>query len=254
MTPAQLTKLAIAALEDMKGINIELIDVAPLTSIADHMVICTGTSNRHVKALAESVMQKASEAGVGWPRSQGLEQGDWALVDLNGTIVHVMQASARATYQLEKLWDMGQPKPKLDEVKKAKKLAKKMAKKAAKKSAAKPAQGKKSLGKKPVVKAAPAPAKKVVTKAAPAPAKKVAAKTAPAKKSAPAKPAAKVAAKPAVKKPIAKAVVAKKAVVTKAPVKKAVATKKPVAKAVSKAAAKKPVAAAKKAAVKAKKR
>lgn len=227
MTPAQLTKLAVAALEDMKGINIELIDVAPLTSIADHMVICTGTSNRHVKALADSVMQKASEAGVGWPRSQGLEQGDWALVDLNGTIVHIMQASARASYQLEKLWDLGQPKPKLDEVKKAKKLAKKMAKKAAKKSAAKPAPGKKPF------------------------ARKAASKAAARKKSAPAKPIAKAAAKKsASKKPVAKAVTAKKAVAKKAVAKKVVIAKKPAAKvpvkAIKKSAVKKPVVKAKK--------
>ena len=220
MTPAQLTKLAIAALEDMKGINIELIDVAPLTSIADHMVICTGTSNRHVKALADSVMKKASEAGVGWPRSQGLEQGDWALVDLNGTIVHIMLASARATYQLEKLWDLGQPKPRLDEVKKAKKLAKKMAKKAAKKSTSKPLPSKKPLAKKAIAKAVPK------------------------KKAAPAKPVAKAPAKPAAKKPLAKAA-AKKATVKKAPAKKVVAAKKPApkahVKAVKKSAVKKPV-------------
>lgn len=232
MTPAQLTKLAIAALEDMKGINIELIDVAPLTSIADHMVICTGTSNRHVKALADSVMEKAREAGVGWPRSQGLEQGDWALVDLNGTIVHIMQASARASYQLEKLWDLGQPKPKLDEVKKAKKLAKKMAKKAAKKSAAKPAPSKKPFAKKAAPKAA---------------APKAAAK----KKGAAAKPAPKTAAKKsAAKKPVAKAVSAKKAVAKKAPAKKMVAMKKPApkapVKAIKKSAVKKPVVKAKK--------
>ena len=227
MTPAQLTKLAIAALEDMKGINIELIDVAPLTSIADHMVICTGTSNRHVKALADSVMRKASEAGVGWPRSQGLEQGDWALVDLNGTIIHIMLASARATYQLEKLWDLGQPKPKLDEVKKAKKLAKKMAKKAAKKPAPKPAAGKKPF------------------------AKKATAKVMPKKKAVPAKPVAKTAAKkPAVKKPAAKPVAAKKAVAKKAPAKKVTAAKKPApkapVKAIKKSAVKKPVVKARK--------
>ena len=227
MTPAQLTKLAIAALEDMKGVNIELIDVAPLTSIADHMVICTGTSNRHVKALADSVMEKAKEAGVASPRSQGLEQGDWALVDLNGTIIHIMQASARATYQLEKLWDLGQPKPRLDEVKKAKKLAQK----AAKKSAAKPAPGKKPAAKKAAPKAASAKKSVVVKPAAKGKAKPLA--------KAPAKPAAKKAApktvtaqKPTAKKAVAKKVAAPKTV-TKGPLKvvKKSAVKKPVAKA-----------------------
>lgn len=242
MTPAELTKLAIAALEDMKGINIELIDVAPLTSIADHMVICTGTSNRHVKALADSVMKKASEAGVGWPRSQGLETGDWALVDLNGTIVHIMLASARATYQLEKLWDLGQPKPKLDAAKKAKKLAKKMAKKAGKKPAPKSVPGKKASGKKA--------AAKVVAKKKPVPIKPAAKTTAkPAPKAAVKKVVAKPVVKAAAKKAVAKAP-AKKVAAKKAPAKKIVVAKKPAAKspvkAIKKSAVKKPVVKAKK--------
>lgn len=190
MTPAQLTKLAIAALEDLKGINIELIDVTPLTTIADHMVICTGTSNRHVKALADSVLEKAREAGVREINAEGLEQGEWALVDLNGTIVHVLQASARATYQLEKLWDMGQPKPRLDEPAKAKKAPKKAAKKAGKKPAAKPAGN---------------------TKGKAAPVKKLVAKKVPAKKVSGGKPAnKKPLAKPAAKKPAAKKAAPKK--------------------------------------------
>lgn len=183
MNPAQLTKLAVAALEDMKGINIELIDVSPLTTIADHMIICTGTSNRHVKALADSVLEKAREAGVRAVNAQGLEQGEWALVDLNGTLIHVMQASARATYQLEKLWDLGQPKPRLDEPKKA---AKKKTKKPPKAAAKKPA-GKKA---KPFVKAAAKQSGKLVAKK---PAGKKAASKPIARKPAPAarKPAAK---------------------------------------------------------------
>jgi len=213
MQTNQLTKLVIAALEDMKGINIELIDVAPLTTLAEHMVICTGNSNRHVKALADSVMEKAREAGVRPLTAQGLEQGEWALVDLNGTIVHVLQASARATYQLEKLWDMGQPKPRLDEATKAKKALKKALKKAGKKTGGKAAAKPKSKGKaapatKPVAKklaAKKAPAKKTLGKpAAKKPLAKPAAKKAVAKKAAP-KKASAPAPKPAAKKPLAKA-------------------------------------------------
>lgn len=203
MTPAQLTKLAIAALEDVKGSNIELIDVAPLTSIADHMVICTGTSNRHVKALADNVMEKAREAGVKGINSQGLEQGDWALVDLNGTLVHVMQASARLTYQLEKLWDLGQAKPRLDEPKPKSKpapagKAKKGAKPAAK--AAVKAPAKRAAPPKAATKAAGASKARVKPKAKMG--LKKAATTAPAKKLATqaAKPAARTAAaRPAIK-------------------------------------------------------
>jgi ribosome-associated protein len=218
ITPAQLTKIAIAALEDMKGANIEILDVTPLTSIADHMIICTGTSNRHVKALADSVMEKAREAGVRPLTSQGLEQGEWALVDLNGTLVHVMQASARATYQLEKLWDLGQPKPKLDEPKPAKPAKSKVKVKAKAKPAAKAA----AASKKPAAKKSTA--KPMAKKSAPKKAAKPVAKAALK-----AKPAAKKPAAPALKKPLVKAAakpaVKAKAVAKKASAKKAVAAK-----------------------------
>lgn len=178
MNTNQLTKLAISALEDVKGIDVQVIDVTSLTSVTDHLVIATGTSSRHVKALADSVIEKALEAGVRPLSSQGLEQGEWALVDLNGVVVHALQASARAHYQLEKLWDLGQAKPVLEAPKVAKKPA-------AKKAAAKPATRKPDAKKAAVKKA---PAKKPAAKAP-------AVKKAAAKKATAAKPAAKAAVK-----------------------------------------------------------
>lgn len=201
MNTNQLTKLAVAALEDVKGVDIQVIDVSGLTSVTDHLVIATGTSSRHVKALADSVIEKALEAGVRPLSSQGLEQGEWALVDLNGVVVHTLQASARAHYQLEKLWDLGQPKPVLDEPKSAKAKAKTKAKTPAKKAVVKKV----------------APAKKAVATKKPAPAKKKAASPAKtAVRKAAAKPAVKplsklVAKKTAAKKPVAKKPSAKKA-------------------------------------------
>lgn len=104
--PTTLSQIAVAALEDVKGQDIKVLDVMKLTTITDTMIICTGTSNRHVKSLADSVIQSAKDNGHRPVGIEGLEQGEWVLVDLGGVVVHVMQVQARAFYQLEKLWDV----------------------------------------------------------------------------------------------------------------------------------------------------
>lgn len=103
---AVLADLAFAALDDLKAVDIRRLDVAALTTIADHMLIASGTSNRHVAALAQNVLDKVREAGHRPLGVEGLAEGEWVLVNLGGVLVHVMQAQARAHYQLEKLWDL----------------------------------------------------------------------------------------------------------------------------------------------------
>ncbi len=96
------------SVEAMKAENPVVIDVSDLTTITDTMVICTGTSSRHVSAIAERVIEDAKAAGYRPLGVEGLSEAEWVLVDLGDVIVHVMQAQARALYQLEKLWDLGE--------------------------------------------------------------------------------------------------------------------------------------------------
>lgn len=89
----------------MKGQSIRCIDVSKLTSITDFMVIVTGTSNTHIRALADSTVKKARELDVKVIGVEGLLQAEWVLVDLGDVVVHIMTAPVRALYRLEELWN-----------------------------------------------------------------------------------------------------------------------------------------------------
>ena len=102
-----LLELASTALDDGKAQDIVSLDVRAMTAITDHMLICSGTSTRHVKSLAENLIKTCKDAGHRPNGIEGLDQGEWVLVDLGEVVVHVMQLQARAFYQLEKLWSMG---------------------------------------------------------------------------------------------------------------------------------------------------
>lgn len=104
MPSEDLVKLAVAALEDIKAQDITTIDVRGKTSITDFMVIASGTSNRHVKSLVDNVLEKVKEKGVRPLGSEGLDTGEWALLDLGDIVVHVMLPTARQFYDLERLW------------------------------------------------------------------------------------------------------------------------------------------------------
>jgi ribosome-associated protein len=104
MQVEQLRDLVVNTLEDMKAFDIETIDVRGKTSITDFFVIASGSSDRHVKSSAESVAFQAKQAGQAPIGAEGLQEGEWALIDLNGVVVHVMQQRVRDFYQLERLW------------------------------------------------------------------------------------------------------------------------------------------------------
>jgi len=103
----QLLKIVMAALEDMKGVDIRVIDVRDQTSITDRMVIVSGTSTRHVKALAENVVLESKKNGYKPLGVEGENVAEWVLVDLADVVVHVMMPEIRDFYALEKLWSVG---------------------------------------------------------------------------------------------------------------------------------------------------
>ncbi|HEX6792393.1 MAG TPA: ribosome silencing factor [Casimicrobiaceae bacterium] len=104
MRPDKLQEVAVAALEDIKARDIEVIDVRPQTSLYDTMVIASADSNRQVKALAGHVRDKLKEAGAPILGVEGEDVGEWVLVDAGDIVVHVMQPAVRAYYNLEELW------------------------------------------------------------------------------------------------------------------------------------------------------
>ena len=109
MNSEQLCTLVVAALEDVKAQDITVLDVRNMTAVTDYMIVASGTSNRHVKALVETVAEKAKAAGNRPIGVEGEEGGEWVLLDLQDALVHVMLPKVREFYNLEKLWSLGAP-------------------------------------------------------------------------------------------------------------------------------------------------
>jgi ribosome-associated protein len=100
-----LEKLVLAALDEMKAANVKLLDVRELTDIADAMIVASGTSDRHVRAIAQRVLEKAREAGLRPLGVEGQRDGEWVLVDLQDVLLHVMLPRVREFYSIEQLWE-----------------------------------------------------------------------------------------------------------------------------------------------------
>src|SRR5580693_1950276 len=102
-----LQQAVTSALEDMKAVNVRVLDVRGLTDIADTMVIASGNSDRHVRSIAERVVEQAKAAGFRPLGTEGARDGEWVLVDLQDILVHVMLPRIREFYGLERLWESG---------------------------------------------------------------------------------------------------------------------------------------------------
>jgi ribosome silencing factor RsfS/YbeB/iojap len=101
-----LQSIVLDALADMKALDVKVLDVRGLTDIADCMVIASGTSDRHVRSVAQRVVEKTKQAGFRPHGVEGQQDGDWVLIDLSEMIVHIMLPRVREFYGLEKLWDL----------------------------------------------------------------------------------------------------------------------------------------------------
>jgi ribosome-associated protein len=104
MQSDELKNLILEALDDLKGQQIVELDVRELTDVADYLIIASGTSNRHVRSLADNARDAAKQAGVKPLGVEGLNGCEWVLVDFADVVVHVMLPATRDFYDLERLW------------------------------------------------------------------------------------------------------------------------------------------------------
>ena len=96
--------IVLASLDDSKAEDIVSIDIRAKSSLGDHMVVASGRSNRHVAAAADHLIKALKDAGLGFPRVEGLANADWVLIDAGDIIVHVFRPEVREFYNIEKMW------------------------------------------------------------------------------------------------------------------------------------------------------
>ncbi|MFO8024209.1 ribosome silencing factor [Thiohalophilus sp.] len=109
MNGEQLKQLVVDAIEDVKGVDVKILDVSGQSSVTDVMVIASGNTARQVKAIADNIIEKAKAAGVKPLGVEGEQHAEWVLVDLGDVVAHIMQPSIRDFYNLEKLWGETSP-------------------------------------------------------------------------------------------------------------------------------------------------
>ena len=102
--PSIMKDLVVTALEDVKGVDIQVLKIDDISDFADYMVVVSGTSDRHVRSLASNAIDELRKNVVRAIGSEGEELGEWILVDFADVVVHVMREEVRAFYEIEKLW------------------------------------------------------------------------------------------------------------------------------------------------------
>lgn len=108
-TPEETLQLILSTLDDAKAEDVVTIDLQGKTSLADHMVVASGRSNRHVGAVAEHLLEALGKAGRKGLRVEGMPNCDWVLIDQGDVVIHVFRPEVRAFYNLEKMWSAARP-------------------------------------------------------------------------------------------------------------------------------------------------
>ena len=104
MQTTELVSFIQDKIDDLKGRDIVCLDVRGKSGVTDFIIICSGTSNRHTKSIANYVAMEVKKAGINAMGIEGQASGEWVLLDLSDVVVHVMLEETRGFYQLEKLW------------------------------------------------------------------------------------------------------------------------------------------------------
>ncbi len=100
----QLMERIVKILDDKKAIDINVLDIRKLTTMADYFVICSGTSSPHIKALSDELDEKLSEDGISFLGKEGFQTANWVLMDYDSVIVHIFNEETREFYSIENLW------------------------------------------------------------------------------------------------------------------------------------------------------
>jgi len=108
--PEKLCAVITEILDDLKAIDTVCLDVRHLTSITDSMIITSGRSDRHVRSIASALVERCNAVGLKPLGVEGMQGGEWVLVDFSDAIVHVMLPKTREFYDIEKLWDISKPR------------------------------------------------------------------------------------------------------------------------------------------------
>lgn len=109
MTAKQIAIAAARALEEKKGVNIKLLEVTEVTTLAEYFLICTGTSGTHVKTLCDAVEEAVDACGEALLHREGHRAGTWVLLDFGSLVCHIFTDETRSFYDLERLWNDAKP-------------------------------------------------------------------------------------------------------------------------------------------------